>query len=144
MQPLFQNLLKERLHLAAHIERRIVPGYALVIAKGGSKLKPNTGAPYTGMGMGFEYKFQNVSAEYLASLIDSTVNQPVVDKTGLPGMYDFDLKFNRDDHPEDPPHPDYGSIFSAVQEQLGLKLEKQQVPVDYLVIDHVERVPTAN
>jgi uncharacterized protein (TIGR03435 family) len=85
MQPLLQNLLKERVHLAVHREHRIVPGYAMVIAKGGSKLKPNTGAPFGGMDAGFELKFQNASPDFIAHRVESTVKQPVVDKTGLGG-----------------------------------------------------------
>ena len=144
MEPLLQNLLKERVRLAVHNEHRIVHGYALVIAKGGSKLKANTGAPFAGMSMGFELRFQNVSPEYVAARIADAVKQPVVDKTGLTGMYDFDLKFNREDSPNDAPHPDYGSIFSAIEEQLGLKLTPRQVPMDYLIVDHVEKIPTEN
>jgi bla regulator protein BlaR1 len=144
MQPMLQNLLKERLHLAVHSEHRIVPGYAMVIAKGGSKLKPNTGAPFAGMDAGFELKFQNASPDLIAQLVEGTVKQPVVDKTGLGGTYDFHLMFTREDHLSDVPHPDYGSIFSAIEEQLGLKLVAQRIPVDYLVIDHLEKVPTEN
>jgi len=144
LQPMLQTLLKERIHLAVHSERRTVSGYALVIAKGGSKLKANTGAPFGGMSLGFEFKFQNAPAAQLATLVESAVQQPVVDKTGLTGNYDFDLMFTRDDHPDDMPHPDRGSIFVALQEQLGLKLEPEKVPVDYLVIDHVDKTPVEN
>jgi uncharacterized protein (TIGR03435 family) len=66
MQPMLQNLLKERLHLVVRSELRIVPGYALVIAKGGSKLKPNKGAPYGGMNAGFEW--MNASAARFHSI----------------------------------------------------------------------------
>ena len=144
MRPMLRNLLKDRLHLAVHTERRMVHGYSMVIAKGGSKLKPNKGAPFLGADSGFEFKFQNASAERIAQQMESAVKQPVIDKTGLAGTYDFDLMFTRDDHPNDVPHPDHGSIFTAIQEQLGLKLVSEKVPVDYLVIDHVDRVPTAN
>ncbi len=144
MQPMLQNLLKERVRLTEHTELRMVAGYAMVIAKGGSKLKANTGAPFGGMNAGFEFKFQNAAPQLIAQLIESEVKQPVVDKTGLTGTYDFDLMFTREDYPTDVPHADHGSIFSAIQEQLGLKLESQKVPTDYLVIDHVDRVPTAN
>jgi bla regulator protein blaR1 len=146
MEPMLQNLLKERLHLPVHSEHRIVPGYAMVIAKGGSKLKANTGAPFGGMDAGFELKFQNASPEMIAHMVESKLKQPVVDKTGLAGTYDFHLIFTRDReaYPNDVPHADFGDIFGALQAQLGLKLVKQQVPVDYLVIDHVERAPTEN
>jgi uncharacterized protein (TIGR03435 family) len=77
-------------------------------------------------------------------MIQWAVNEPVVDKTGLAGTYDYDLKFAPEDAPIDSPNYKFGSIFSAIEEQLGLKLVRQRVPVDYLVIDHVERVPTEN
>lgn len=144
MQPMLRNLLKERVHLAVHNERRIVPGYELVIAKGGPKLKANTGAPFWGSDGGWEYKYQNASAENIASVAEHILKQPVVDKTGLTGKYDFDLIFTREDSLNDTPHPDYGSIFVAIEKQLGLRLIPQKIPVDYLIIDHVERVPTGN
>ena len=144
MRPMLRNLLKDRFHLMVHTERRMVPGYSMVIAKGGSKLKPNKGAPFLGADSGFEFKFQNASTERIAQQMESAVKQPVIDKTGLAGTYDFDLMFTREDHPNDVPHPDHGSIFTAIQEQLGLKLVSEKVPVDYLVIDHVDRVPTPN
>jgi uncharacterized protein (TIGR03435 family) len=144
MRPMLKNLLKEHVHLAVHSERRIVPGYALVIAKGGSRLKPNTGAPFFGMFGGFEIKYQNASVEAIINAIESSLKQPVIDKTGMSGTYDFDLIFTRDDSPTDTPHPDYGSIFTAIEKQLGLKLIPEKIPVDYLIIDQVERVPTEN
>ena len=144
MRPMLQNLLKDRVHLAAHSERRIVPGYALVIGKGGSRFKANTGAPFLGIDSGFEFKFQNASLDVIANSVAHAVKQPVIDKTGLQGKYDFDLIFTRDDSPNNVPHPDYGAIFTAIEKQLGLRLVAEKVPVDYLIIDHVERVPTEN
>lgn len=144
MRPLLQNLLEERFHLKTHSERRIVPGYALVVAKGGSKLKANTGAPFFGMNAGFEFKFQNASVDSIAMAAENELKQPVIDKTGLEGKYDYDLIFTRDDSPTDFQHPDYGSIFVAIEKQLGLKLTPEKTPVDYLIIDHVEKVPTEN
>jgi uncharacterized protein (TIGR03435 family) len=144
MRPMLRNLLEERLHLAVHHESRIVAGYALVLAKGGSKLKPTAGAPYGGGDTGFEYKFQNAPVDQIVSKVEFELKQPVVDKTGLKGTYDFDLIFTRDDHPTDTPHPDYGNLFTALEKELGLKLEPQKIPVDYLIIDRVERVPAEN
>ena len=144
MAPMLRNLLEEWVHLTVHHETRIVPGYELVVAKGGSKLTPNTGAPFTGMNAGFRIKFQNAPVQQIASAAESELKQPVVDKTGLKGTYDFDLIFTRDDHPTDAPHPDYGDLFTAIQKELGLKLEPQKIPVDYLIIDHIDRIPTEN
>lgn len=144
MRPMLRNLLTQRLHLAVHSEHRIVPGYALVVAKGGSKMKPNSGAPFLGMDAGFELRFQNTAVATLTGAIEHQLKQPVVDKTGLGGTYDFHLIFTRPDVPTDVPHPDYGLIFTALQDQLGLRLTPQKVPVDYLIIDHVDRVPSEN
>jgi len=146
MQPLMKNLLQERFHLKVHHEQKIVPGYALVIAKGGSKLQPNKGAPYGGFVGGYIIKFQNVSAEYVGKLIGWQIKQPVVDKTGIQGMFDVELKFAPDDGPlkDDPQFSNLPNIFTAVQEQFGLKLVPQKVPVDTLVIDHVDKIPTEN
>ena len=144
MQPLMKNLLQERFHLKVHHEQKIVPGYALVIAKGGSKLQPTKGTPSVQFLGGYEFKFQNVSVEYLGKLIGWEIKQPVVDKTGIQGMFDVDLKFAPEDGPlkDDPRFASLPNIFNAVQEQFGLKLVPQKVPVDYLVIDRVDKIPT--
>jgi len=144
MRPMLRNLLQQRLHLAVHIEHRIVPGYALVVAKGGSKLKPNEGAPFAGMSGAFGFKFQNAPVAQLAGSIGHELKKPVVDKTGLTGMYDFELRFSPENVPTDPSHPDYGTMFTALQNQLGLRLISQKLPMDYLIIDHVERTPNEN
>jgi uncharacterized protein (TIGR03435 family) len=143
MQPMLRNLLGDRLHLAVHIENRIVSGYALVVAKGGSKLKANTGAPYFGMSTNFQFKIQNTSVESIAQAIEWTLKQPVVNETGLQGNYDYELKF-APDSADNPLYSGFPTIFTAVEEQLGLKLEPRKVPRDYLIIDHVDRVPTEN
>ena len=72
----------------------------------------------------------------LARGLSNRLHQPVVDKTGIDGRYDFDLTFGADDQSGP-------SIFTALQEQLGLKLESQKLPTRVLVIDHVER-PSEN
>lgn len=147
MKPMLRTLLEERFHLKVHSEHKIVPGYALVIAKGGPKLTIHTSTlPSAQFFSGFEFKFQNVSAEYVAKLIGWGVKQPVVDKTGLTGMYDVDLKFAPEEGPlkDDPRFANLPSIFTAVQEQLGLKLVREKVPGDYIIIDHVDKIPTEN
>ncbi len=146
MQPLMQNLLQERFHLKVHREHKIVPGYALVVAKGGPRLQPNKGAVNGGFFGASEFKFQNVSAEYVGKLIGWQIKQPVVDKTGIQGMYDVDLKFAPQDGPlkDDPRFSNLSNIFTAVQEQFGLKLVPQKVAIDTLVVDHVDRIPAEN
>ncbi len=157
MRPLLQNLLEERFHLKTHHEQKIVPGYALVIAKGGPRLQPNKGTPFQGMYGGYMMKYQNVSVEDFAGYLAGPVNGqgpikgPVIDRTGLKGMYDFDLKYGRHD-PDDPgfaqiPENLYANlpdIFTVLQEKYGLKLVPEKITIDTLVIDHVDRVPTDN
>jgi uncharacterized protein (TIGR03435 family) len=140
IQPLLQNLLQERFHLVAHREQKIVPGYALVAAKGGPKLQPNKGAPYHGMVGDNQIKFWNEPLNAFAVVIANQVGRPVVDQTGLNGTYDIALKLSL----EDDPNSNLPDIFTALQEQLGLKLVAQKVSVQYLVIDHVDKIPTEN
>jgi uncharacterized protein (TIGR03435 family) len=145
MRPLLQNLLEEHFHLKAHHEQKIVPGYALVIAKGGARLQPNKGAPIGGFMGGPVIKFQNMSVESFAKVITKPVNQPVIDRTGLKGTYDFDLRFAPQDLArDDPQFANLPDIFTVLQEQLGLKLVPEKVTVDTLVIDHADKVPTEN
>jgi len=140
MQPLLQNLLEERFHLKLHRVQNIVPGYALVVAQGGPKLQPAKGGPFFGLNSLCELKYQNDSVENFVNVIGSSLKAPVVDKTGLEGTYDFDLKFVPEDSPysNDPSCSNVPDLFIAVQKQLGLKLVAQKVPVDSFVIDHVE------
>ena len=76
----------------------------------------------------------------LASMLGRPLDVPVVDKTGLKGIYEIDLKFA----PEDGADSSLPSIFTAIQEQLGLRLESQKVPMQMLVIDRCQRVPMEN
>jgi uncharacterized protein (TIGR03435 family) len=85
----------------------------------------------------------------LVNLLGALVGRPVVDRTGLKGAYDFDLEFTPDEvqrtpPAEAPPDPIGPSLFTAVQSQLGLKLEARKGPVEQIVIDHIEMVPTDN
>ena len=77
----------------------------------------------------------------LAGLLSRELDQPVQDQTDLPGVFDVSLEWS-----PDPAQPDEraSSLFTAIQEQLGLKLQAQKVTVDVLVVDHVERMPTEN
>jgi uncharacterized protein (TIGR03435 family) len=153
MQPLLQNLLKDRFHLAVHREQKLVSGYALVVAKGGLKLHPDALQPSKkaedagkndeqphGQILPNELRGWRMNLAGLASLLESPAGGSVIDKTGIAGNYDIKLSYATANHP-DSNLPD---IFTAVQEQLGLKLVPQKVPVDTLVIDHVDKVPTEN
>ncbi|HTS50569.1 MAG TPA: TIGR03435 family protein [Bryobacteraceae bacterium] len=141
LKPRLQRLLAQRLNLATHREVKDIPGYALVVAKGGPKLKEDTSATATqGSIRPGRLRLPKSSMDVFAAVLYGPTGRPVVNKTGLEGNYEIELSFARDQDTDSP----LPSIFTALQEQLGLKLEAQKVPVEMLVIDHVERVPTEN
>jgi uncharacterized protein (TIGR03435 family) len=79
----------------------------------------------------------------LADFLARHLDRPVVDKTELAGVFDFELRWGQDQS-QSTDSASGPSIFTAVQEQLGLKLQSQKLPVEILVVDHAERVPTEN
>jgi uncharacterized protein (TIGR03435 family) len=170
LQPLLQSLLAERFRLVAHKETRILPAYALVRSRAngefGPRLKPWTidcaalraagkmpPPPQTlaelsslrpcvssaGAGM---FVGGGVPVIQLVNVLRSTLNTPVIDETRLEGDFEIALRWNPDllAPQADPSIP---SLFTALQEQLGLKLEGRQQPVEVVVIDRIER-PTEN
>ena len=176
--PMLQALLEDRFKLKMHRETREVPVYALTVAKGGSKLQPfKEGAcvptdfsqvPYIPDSAQkncndmirfltppkLSVEGQGANLEVITFLLGRIMDRPVIDKTGLTGMFDFHLEFAADQStpvdlppaltPPEPADPSGApSIFSAIQEQLGLKLEPAKGPRDFLVIDRVER-PSEN
>ena len=143
IEPLLQNLLAQRLGLRVHRETKLGSGFDLVVAKGGPKLEPAKGDRKTWFQiLPARIDGWGASTGTLATMISHVVGQPVIDKTGLTGTYDITLKYAPPNNPN--PNSNLPDIFTAVQEQLGLKLEPAKVPVDYLVIDHVDRIPTEN
>ena len=152
-----QPLLVTRFNLQFHHETRERPTYSLVVAKHGPKLhKARPGETYPngirgpdGTGGSGESTvtpgkivLRGSSLSGLASLLSSQgLSHPVVDKTGLTDIYDITLRWSPDDiGSSDASLP---SLFTALQEQLGLKLEYNKNPIDVIVIDHIEK-PSAN
>ncbi len=134
---MLQSLLADRFKLALHRETREAGVYALVLAKNGSKLKRSDPATERSMRMGPDgMSAAKMPISDLAATLPGYVRRSVIDKTGLTGDFDFDFHWS----PQDPDSP---SIFTAIQEQLGLKLESDKAPVEFLVIDHVEK-PSEN
>ena len=144
LMPMLQALLKERFQIAMHTEQREMAHYELVIGKNGPKLKDSTVSPAeaTGAARLDGIKSNRMTMNKLASLLSRMTRMPVLDKTGLTGFYQFDLRYADERQPtENQIGP---SVFTAVQEQLGLKLESKKSPVEVLVIDHAEKVPVEN
>ena len=81
-----------------------------------------------------------VTMKVLASMLQRPAGKPVVDQTGISGRFDFALRYA----PEDATDSSLPSLFTALQEQLGLKLQSQKVPLQKFIIDHVERIPQDN
>jgi uncharacterized protein (TIGR03435 family) len=170
---MLQPLLADRFKLKVHTESKELPVYELVVAKGGSKLKEATlGDTYANGIKGLDgspgragmmrvsrnqLTAQGVPIASLVNMLSQQFQRTVIDKTGLTGKYDLELNWTPEDSAiagspmtgggqpggEQPPDSSGPSIFTALQEQLGLKLQTAKGPVDTLVIDHVE-MPSEN
>jgi bla regulator protein BlaR1 len=167
-----RSLLADRFKLTLHHETKDLPIYALVIAKNGPKLHESTATPEDSVPLGpppppggpqprhsmrfgrGELTVNAQNLDMLAEMLSHQLGRLVVNKTGLNGNYDFTLKWTPDESqgqlpggpPGDaapPPDASGPSIFTAIQEQIGLRLESQKGPADTIVIDHVER-PSEN
>ena len=158
---MFQSILAERFNLAVHHETRELPIYVLSVGKGGPKFKetaPDDRATTTPRRRGTMVnngKITSTDAQIstLVTILSRNLGRTVVDKTGLTGNYDFTLEYAPDEGgPPPAPRPPDGSpatgasapdpgasIFTALQEQMGLKLESTKGPVDVVVIDHIEK-----
>jgi uncharacterized protein (TIGR03435 family) len=159
LRPMLQSLLEERFKLALHRETRLEQVYELRAAKGGPKLKESAGPDSNGTegifgrGRG-DLKATDAPIAMLANILSQRLARSVIDKTHLSGKYDFALDYTPDPGegaafgplPADalrPADPNGPSIFTVLQEQLGLRLESTKGPVEVLVIDHAEK-PDAN
>ena len=146
---MLQTLLAERFKLMFHREPRQASIYSLVVAKNGHKLTPGDRAkcPNTG-GCGFNASStqivgESVSMTQLAARLSRSIGVHVVDNTGLQGLFDLKLQWTVEDQFVGRGATASPTIFPAIQEQLGLRLESTRAPVETLVIDRVER-PTEN
>jgi uncharacterized protein (TIGR03435 family) len=147
-----RTLLEERFHLRVHHESRQAPIYTLVTAKSGPKLKQAGEDAETLIRVNFgrgraQIIGAKISMKMLAEAFARTLGRSVQDGTDLKGAFDVDLTWTPDESPRaggDRPPPTEGpSLFTAVQEQLGLRLESSRGQIDMIVIDHVDR-PSEN
>jgi uncharacterized protein (TIGR03435 family) len=147
---MYRKLLESRFNLSFHRDKRQLPAYEIVQAKDGAKLTKTDRQP--GDGTVFSYdrevvlKVRNASmSDFAHGMQEAILDKPVVDETGLRDRYDFDLKWSPDEgqlstdagaesrhDPNGPP-----GLYTAIQEQLGLKIESKRAPVEVLVIDHL-------
>jgi len=156
---MLRSLLAERMRLAMHEEKRELPHLALTVARGGHKmtpveLVPNPSAPRLGAG---HIEHPQMRMSILATLLSRFERQLVLDETGLPGFFKVNLQWTPENirtlaRPDGAPIQVNGqtvdaygpSLFTAIQEQLGLRLESRKGPVTVYVVDRAEKVPVEN
>lgn len=142
--PMLRPLLSDRFHLKFHYESKPLPAYALAVAKGGPKLieirpaitadgRQDPGGIRVGRGV---ITGNAASIAVLLDVLSVQLGRPVVDRTGLIGHYNYTLQFAPVQASTDAQSDTAPSLFTAVQDQLGLKLEPIKAPVQVLVIDH--------
>jgi uncharacterized protein (TIGR03435 family) len=168
--PMMRALLEDRFQLKIHTETRELPVYMLAVAKGGAKLSPSKDGSCVpldvknvlqsppppnycgrmttkGSATRIVDGFGTTLAEFTDRIFKDTLDRPVIDQTGLTGLFDIHLEYVLETgtgaSPEASGVNGGVSIFTALQEQLGLKLSPDKGPVEVLVIDHIER-PSAN
>ncbi len=158
VKTMLQKLLADRFKLSFHRDKKELSVYAVVLGKTGPKLTKSEGDPNGLPGLGFQglgkFRGMNTSIADFAGLMQTLVlDRPVVDQTGLHDRYDFGLNWTPDETQfgglagQLPPAGDKADVppdlFTAIQQQLGLKLEPTKTPVDVIVVDHVEK-PSEN
>ena len=154
LKQLMQSLLADRFKLAFHREKRELAVYALTVAKAGPKIAKSQGDPngLPGLmfrGLGNLPVINATMADFASVMQGAVLDRPVIDQTGLTGKFDFTLSWTPDEtqfgglgvrvptptnEPGQPP-----GLFTAIQEQLGLRLDAAKLPAEVLVIDHVEK-----
>ena len=154
--PMLQNLLAERFKLVVHRDQTLAPVYALVVGKNGPKLQESAAdstvrakSTCSRQGLQLTCKCQKMTMQGLTENLPRWMSRdwfdlPIVDQTDLAGAYDFSVTWTPTDRRDDTIDAGGLSLFDAIQDQLGLKLEQRKAPVDRIVIDHIERIPTEN
>jgi uncharacterized protein (TIGR03435 family) len=151
---MLQNLLAERFNLKLHRQKKELPVLALLVARGGPKFSaaPNRNC-YVEAGCGMaapQFRARSQSMMDLANVLSWWVRETVIDKTGLVGLYDFEVgPWRSDPAPNFQPNPNtrevradpdsVPTIFTALQEKLGLRLERQKAEVEVIVIDSADK-----
>lgn len=144
LQPLLRNLLSDRFKLAVHHESKEVSGFSMVVIKGGSKLHEATQPrDYFTVRPGLVEE-KRASMAQLAAALSRLTGGPVVDNTGLAAAYEVKLEWMPDEEQKGDAAVPGLSLFTALSEQLGLRLQPQRLTVDTIVVDHMEKAPAEN
>lgn len=152
IRQMLQTMLADRFKLSLHRETRQLPMFSLMLAKNGPKIHPSAEGDSRTSGRAGHFEAAKITMPKLADLISKQAGLPVVDATGLSGVFDFTLDWS--------PTSDFKiasadsggasgtdtgpSIFTALQEQLGLRLEPGKGPAEVLIVDRIEKTPTEN
>jgi uncharacterized protein (TIGR03435 family) len=159
LQAMVQKLLAERLKLVLHSEQRVLPYVALVAGKAPVKIRPSKdpSAQPTGFNVAGRIVSPAMSMATLATLLSRFERQAILDRTDMKGMYDVRIEWTPESIRNLPLRPDGGppmingepvvlgpSLSTALQEQLGLKLEARKGPVEVLVVDSANKTPVEN
>jgi uncharacterized protein (TIGR03435 family) len=142
---MLQTLLAERFQLVVHRETRTIPAFVLEVAKNGPKVENSEGSGNTTNSQRGRIEAKGTSMKMFAEVLSRQMELPVVDQTGLEGVFSFTLQWTpestRPVKPEET--PEGPSVFTAIQEQLGLRLRSQKAPVEVLVVERAEK-PSEN
>ena len=142
MKLMLQNLLAKRFKLKLHRETRELPVFLLTVAKPDIGLKPSADQNAERRilpGSEGSLQAQNVTIAELAEMFSGPLQSPILDRTNLAGLFDFTLK-----NPPGPRDDVFASLTEAMRQQLGLKLVKQKVPIEMLIVDGAQQKPVAN
>lgn len=143
---MLQRLLESRFALKVRREKRQHAIYALVELKGGNKMKPSAAAEHGSGNIssnGNSITGTGVEVPYLASILSEVLEYPVTDQTGLKGRFDFNIRWELPAQNNSDTVDRTAPVFTALEEQLGLKLKAGRGPMDMLVIEHLDR-PSEN
>ncbi len=143
VRSMLQTLLRERFGMTFHRESKDIPAYALVVAKGGLKAPAAVAGGAGGFRKGVGHlESQASTMALLADKLSEQSDRPVVDRTAVQGSYQFAIDWTPDDlQNAGRAGP---SLFKALEEQAGLKIEASKVSMEVVVVDAMERVPSEN
>jgi uncharacterized protein (TIGR03435 family) len=157
MLPLLQPLLAERFRLAMHRDTKQLRAYVLTVGTNGPKFEAadagGTGLPFkkANKSGGARIHSAHLTMPQFAEILSRRLGYPVLDRTGLAGAYSVTLEWAAENKVTKPgktgkaePDTDRPSIFTALHDQMGLRLQARKAPVEIFVIDHIEKTPTAN
>jgi uncharacterized protein (TIGR03435 family) len=149
VQTMLQNMLAERFHVKTHKENRSVPVYALAVSKSGPRLKPGTGnqdcrqvtGPVNPTDRNYRHELQNCPIDRFVAVLNS--DRPIVNRTNLNGLYDIFILYTPDFRMQNQTEPADIPIGDSVH-QLGLQLEPRSEPMEIVVVDSYDDLPTSN